>query len=136
MKVKLIIVIMSHLSDIPMERSIAMIHARCEFIKWLSLKYENNTAEIDPEAEWEEFLVKRESVARNLDRYDANQKPENKLADLREKVLTWLRNMKDNRKNEGDKWSDGVANEVDSRIRNLAEIAGDLNEMFSQGQEV
>jgi hypothetical protein len=58
MFVKVAMVVMSNLSDFPMLEN-ETLKFRCEFMKWLVMRYENDmTVEIDVDAELAEFRKK------------------------------------------------------------------------------
>lgn len=52
------------------------------------------------------------------------------------KYTTWLNNIKHNRSEEGHTWSDDTMNEVDARVRELAEIITDLKELAGDDIEI
>ena len=66
MKVKVSMIILSHLSDVQ-----EMIHGngnpdyanvRINFVKYLTLKYKDTDTEVDPEVAFDEFMTKHPSL--------------------------------------------------------------------------
>ncbi len=55
MKVKVRLVMMSHLSDVQMGLLPDIADERLDFVKFLLLKFPNTDTEIDPDAEWQLF---------------------------------------------------------------------------------
>ena len=67
MKVKLLIVLMSHLSDIPFKRDTEDINTHCEFLKFLLLKFPNTNTEIDPDEQYAIYLKSKQSISKKCE---------------------------------------------------------------------
>jgi len=63
MKVKVNMIILSHLSDVQEDLTSPQTKTRINFVKYLTLKYTNTDTEIDPEVAFDEFITKHPSLA-------------------------------------------------------------------------
>jgi hypothetical protein len=62
MKVKVSMIILSHLSDIKEDLTAPQTNTRINFVKYLTLKYTNTDTEVDPKVAFEEFKAKHSSL--------------------------------------------------------------------------
>ena len=60
-KVKLSIIMMSHLSDMKIQHDRQVMDTHCEFLKWLILKFPHTNTEIDPEEQYQLFLNRHDN---------------------------------------------------------------------------
>lgn len=54
-KIKVRLIIMSHLSDMPLEQDRELIQRKSEFCKWLLLRYTDTSVEVNPDLVYNEF---------------------------------------------------------------------------------
>jgi hypothetical protein len=63
MKLKVSMIILSHLSDVQEDLTSPQTKTRINFVKYLTLKYTNTDTEIDPDIVYKEFIAKHPSLA-------------------------------------------------------------------------
>lgn len=63
MKVKVSMIILSHLSDIQEDLTSQRTHTRINFVKYLTLRYTNTDTEVDPYVVYKEFIANYPSLA-------------------------------------------------------------------------
>jgi hypothetical protein len=62
MKVKVSMIILSHLSDIQEDLTAPQTNTRINLIKYLTLRYTNTDTEVDPYVVYKEFIAKHSSL--------------------------------------------------------------------------
>jgi hypothetical protein len=63
MKLKVSMIILSHLSDVQENGNSDYTNLRINFVKYLVLNYKNTDTEIDPDVVYKEFITKHPSLA-------------------------------------------------------------------------